>query len=227
MHERSVTKASRKDPRFRQPLGEVRVHGAELQVVGGPLPPEGSRRVRWAPRRPDLVTGMDRGSRRRAVWAQRSTHSWTCEGWAGSWKTSTRPARPVVASIRCAGPVVDGRRDRRDRRAVCVQPGGHVSRRSLVVGVDGSTGSDAAVRWAAGEAAARGLLLRIVHAAAGSATGPPVLGAAGPVAPHWERSAVRATEDAAALARRHQPAVPIETSLLAGEQPATVLARAG
>jgi nucleotide-binding universal stress UspA family protein len=102
-----------------------------------------------------------------------------------------------------------------------------VSRRSLVVGVDGSTGSDAAVRWAAGEAAARGLLLRIVHAAAGSATGPPVLGAAGPVAPHWERSAVRTTEDAAALARRHQPAVPIETSLLAGEQPATVLARAG
>ena len=101
-----------------------------------------------------------------------------------------------------------------------------MSRRSLVVGVDGSAGSDAAVRWAAGEAAARGLLLRIVHAAAGSATGPPVLDAADPVAPHGEPSTVRMTEEAAALARRHHAAVPIETSLVAGEQPAAVLARA-
>lgn len=100
-----------------------------------------------------------------------------------------------------------------------------MSRGSLVVGVDGSTGSDAAVRWAAGEAAARGLLLRIVHAVA--ASGPPVLGAAGSIVPDWERSAVGLTEAAAAVALGHRPAVPIEARVVAGEQPATVLARAG
>jgi nucleotide-binding universal stress UspA family protein len=102
-----------------------------------------------------------------------------------------------------------------------------MSTRSLVVGVDGSLGSDAAVRWAAGEAAVRGLLLRMVHAVPASAPGLPVSGAARSVAPDWERSAVRMTEDAAALARRHRPAVPLETDLVAGEQPARVLARAG
>ena len=33
----------------------------------------------------------------------------------------------------------------------------------IVVGVDGSPGSDAALRWAAGEARLRGSSLRIVH----------------------------------------------------------------
>jgi nucleotide-binding universal stress UspA family protein len=48
----------------------------------------------------------------------------------------------------------------------------------IVVGVDGSEGSRAALRWALAEAAQRGVPLRVIHA-----SGPPYIGPRGPVLP--------------------------------------------
>ena len=51
----------------------------------------------------------------------------------------------------------------------------------IVVGVDGSAASDAAVRWAARAAAMRTLPLTLVHVMTATAVGAPLMWPAGPI----------------------------------------------
>ncbi|MEU9759196.1 universal stress protein [Streptomyces sp. NPDC047985] len=80
----------------------------------------------------------------------------------------------------------------------------------VVVGTDGSGHALRAVRWAAGEAAARGTALHIVHAL-GAGQGSPYL------CEEDRRRIVRfgnsVLDEAAGLARRQAPAVPVTTTL--------------
>ncbi|MGY1615120.1 universal stress protein [Geodermatophilus sp. SYSU D00691] len=93
--------------------------------------------------------------------------------------------------------------------------------REVVVGVDGSEMSLAAVRWAAAEAAARGAPLRIVHAAdyLGDPPGP---GAPPPELPH----ARRITATAYTAARHAAPGLTAATEVVPGDA-TTALLRAG
>lgn len=94
----------------------------------------------------------------------------------------------------------------------------------VVVGTDGSDHATRAVRWAAGEAAARGRPLRIVYATGTSHGGL-----------YLSREDIRQIDDfaegvlekAAALARRLAPAVPVATVLGEGETTACLLGEAG
>ncbi|GAA2425058.1 universal stress protein [Streptomyces pulveraceus] len=94
----------------------------------------------------------------------------------------------------------------------------------VVVGTDGSDHATRAVRWAAGEAAARGRPLRIVYATGTSHGGL-----------YLSREDIRQIDDfaegvlekAAALARRLAPGVPVTTALGEGETTACLLGEAG
>ncbi|MBU3062378.1 universal stress protein [Nocardia sp. NEAU-G5] len=95
----------------------------------------------------------------------------------------------------------------------------------VIVGVDGSRGSDTAVRWAAGYAAGHGRELLIVH-------GMGLVGDSALTGPYavWQQDVIDAArtrgaavvEQAEQLARRTAPDVRVAT-LTAGESPATLL----
>jgi nucleotide-binding universal stress UspA family protein len=96
---------------------------------------------------------------------------------------------------------------------------------TVVVGVDGSEGGDAALEFAAGEAAFRGARLRIVSAwhvpavAYGGGFGPPMDSAT------WDAFRQRAeqiADDALAAAKKLQPSLEAEALVTEG-QPADVL----
>ena len=94
---------------------------------------------------------------------------------------------------------------------------------TIVVGVDGSEGANAALAFAAHEAALRGAKLRVV-----CGWGVPATVYASAFAPQadvaalLQKSAQRACEDALAEARRLQPGIECEASAMEGH-PATVL----
>lgn len=95
----------------------------------------------------------------------------------------------------------------------------------VIVGVDGSRGSDNAVRWAVGYAAGRGRELRIVH-------GMGLVGRSAMTGPYavWQQDVIDAARSRGAtvinqaeqLARRTAPDVRVST-VMAGESPANLL----
>ena len=91
--------------------------------------------------------------------------------------------------------------------------GGHM--RTIVVGVDGSAGSQGALEFAAGEAAAHGATLRLV-----SAWEVPTNVLAGGMVPDlyagFEAEALRLLGDAAARVRELEPAVAVEQKAVEG-----------
>jgi nucleotide-binding universal stress UspA family protein len=84
----------------------------------------------------------------------------------------------------------------------------------VVVGVDGSVAGGTAVRWAAGEAAARDATLRIVHAFVWPVYRVPV----GPseVAPGLRAAAELTVRDAVELAGKTAPGVRVESAIVTG-----------
>ncbi|MFD8821349.1 universal stress protein [Streptomyces sp. NPDC059605] len=94
----------------------------------------------------------------------------------------------------------------------------------VVVGTDGSDHATRAVRWAAGEAAARGRPLRIVYATA-TGHGRPYLSRED--SRQIEDFAQGVLEEAAVLARRLAPAVPVTTAMCENEPAACLLDAAG
>jgi nucleotide-binding universal stress UspA family protein len=98
----------------------------------------------------------------------------------------------------------------------------------LVVGVDGSSGSGAAVCWAAVEARRRGVPLHLVHAwlvPLVETSVVPVLGVRGGTALRAE--ATRVLSEAAARAVAAAPGIEVETSLVPGDAAAALIAAAG
>jgi nucleotide-binding universal stress UspA family protein len=96
--------------------------------------------------------------------------------------------------------------------------------RPIVVGVDGSSGSEAAVGWAAREASLRGLPLRVVHA-----TLPRHLPAMRSMAVETTTNGMdHAREIATAgamAARRSDPTLSVDVQVYLNETPAQALAR--
>ncbi len=84
----------------------------------------------------------------------------------------------------------------------------------VVVGVDGSAAAQTAVRWAATEAAARGATLRVVHAFVWPSFRVPL----GPseVAPGLRAAADQIVGEAAELAAKVEPGVPVEAAVASG-----------
>jgi nucleotide-binding universal stress UspA family protein len=99
--------------------------------------------------------------------------------------------------------------------------GGDPPAAAVVVGVDGGECALAAVRWAAGESAARGAPLRIVHAA------PYLARRRGPGTPSPElHRARRITAMAYTQARHAAPAVAAATDVVPGDPAAVLVAEA-
>lgn len=94
----------------------------------------------------------------------------------------------------------------------------------VVVGTDGSDHATRAVRWAAGEAAARSRPLRIVYATA-TGHGRPNLSQAD--SRQIEGFVEGMLEEAAALAGRLAPAVPVTTAVCENEPAASLIGEAG
>ena len=100
--------------------------------------------------------------------------------------------------------------------------------RSIVVGVDGSSGSREAVDWAALEAQRRGQALHIVHAWLSplvETSVVPVLGVRGGTALRTE--ATKVVTEAAVQAATVAPDIGVETSLVPGDAAAALIAAAG
>jgi nucleotide-binding universal stress UspA family protein len=95
--------------------------------------------------------------------------------------------------------------------------------RPVVVGVDGSQGSDTAVRWAAREARRRDLPLRVVHATVPTHL-PAVRSTAVATTTEWKRQAQRIAAEGAAAARRIDPTLAVEVKVRLNENPAQALA---
>jgi nucleotide-binding universal stress UspA family protein len=88
--------------------------------------------------------------------------------------------------------------------------------KTIVVGVDGSPGSQAAVEFGAGEAAAHGATLRLVSAWEVPATVLSSSGATSEIYLSFEDEARRMVADAAARAKELEPAVSVEEQVVEG-----------
>ena len=95
--------------------------------------------------------------------------------------------------------------------------------RPVVVGVDGSQGSDTAVRWAAREARRRDLPLRVVHATVPTHL-PAMRSTAVATTTEWKRQAQRIAAEGAAAARRIDPTLAVEVKVRLNENPEQALA---
>ena len=98
--------------------------------------------------------------------------------------------------------------------------------RPVVVGVDGSNGSDAAVQWAAREASRRDLPLRVVHAARPTHL-PTMRSTAVAATVDWMDAAEEVAAAAAHAARQSYPALPVEAEVYLNETPARALTGEG
>lgn len=94
--------------------------------------------------------------------------------------------------------------------------------RAVVVGVDGSEGSHAAVRWAAPEAVRRGLPLRLVHAAVPTHL-PTMRSFAATATADWRDAARKVAGDGVDTARRAEPTLAVEPSVYLNQSPAQAL----
>ena len=95
--------------------------------------------------------------------------------------------------------------------------------RPIVVGVDGSSGSADAVRWAAGEASRRQAPLRVVHATTPTHL-PAMRSTAVGATTGWMDDAERAAADGVEAARRSHPSITVESKVYLNETPARGLA---
>src|SRR4051794_17669773 len=98
-----------------------------------------------------------------------------------------------------------------------------VHQRPIVVGVDGSTGSDLAVRWAADAASVRQLPLRVVHVVERLRAVRPSISTAIMSAFDWTAWGTEITHEAARLAQGATSALKVETELLVEGPAAEVL----
>lgn len=94
--------------------------------------------------------------------------------------------------------------------------------RPVVVGVDGSQGSDIAVGWAAQEAGRRHLPLRVVHATVPTHL-PAMRSTAVAVTTEWKQQAQKIAADGVAAARRMDPTLTVELKVRLNEAPARAL----
>jgi nucleotide-binding universal stress UspA family protein len=88
-----------------------------------------------------------------------------------------------------------------------------VGKGEILVGVDGSQHSDAAVIWTAGEAASRGCGLMVVHAFDASSTG--IWATTAAIRSDLRAMSQGVVDDALRLAAQHQPGVPVAGCCLA------------
>jgi nucleotide-binding universal stress UspA family protein len=95
--------------------------------------------------------------------------------------------------------------------------------RPVVVGVDGSPGSHAAVRWAAQEAARRRRPLRVVHATVPTHL-PTMRSVAVAATTEWKQEAEKVAADGADVARRTDPTLVVEPKVHLNQNPAQALA---
>jgi nucleotide-binding universal stress UspA family protein len=100
-----------------------------------------------------------------------------------------------------------------------------VDQRPVVVGVDGSAGSDLAVRWGADAASRRRLPLRLVHVVARLRAIRPSTATAIMSSFDWTEWGRAITRDAARLARHAAPTLAVETEVFLTGAVAEVLAR--
>ena len=97
----------------------------------------------------------------------------------------------------------------------------------VVVGVDGSPQSEAAVRWAAGEAQSRGAALQMVHAWSRHARGARDVQMRGASVQRAEADGRAVLDIAAALARQAAPDVDVRERLVPGSPAQTLVDAAG
>ncbi|HEY6747863.1 MAG TPA: universal stress protein [Mycobacteriales bacterium] len=95
--------------------------------------------------------------------------------------------------------------------------------RPIVVGVDGSQGSHAAVQWAAEEAARRDRPLRVVHATVPTHL-PTMRSVAVATTTEWKQQAEKVAADGAVAARRLHPTLTVERKVHLNQNPAQALA---
>lgn len=95
--------------------------------------------------------------------------------------------------------------------------------RPIVVGVDGSDGSTAAVHWAAREASRREVPLRIVHATAPTHL-PSMRSTAVMAATEWKEQAEQTVAEGVEAARRSDPSLAVESKVYFNQTPAAALA---
>jgi nucleotide-binding universal stress UspA family protein len=95
--------------------------------------------------------------------------------------------------------------------------------RPVVVGVDGSQGSHAAVQWAAQEAGRRDRPLRVVHATVPTHL-PTLRSVAVAATTEWKQQAEKVAADGAETARRINPALTVEPKVHLNQNPAQALA---
>ena len=95
--------------------------------------------------------------------------------------------------------------------------------RPIVVGVDGSDGSAAAVQWAAREASLRKLRLRIVHATVPTHL-PAMRSTAAATTTEWRKQAERTAARGVEAARRSVPSLTVESKVYLNQTPAAALA---
>ncbi|HEX5365141.1 MAG TPA: universal stress protein [Acidimicrobiales bacterium] len=93
----------------------------------------------------------------------------------------------------------------------------------VVVGVDGSEASDAALRWALADAACRKGRVEVVHAWETMVEYGPVLGTVPEDVSAIEAAAERLVDEVVAAARPVAPDVPVERTVVCGEPASTLL----